>query len=107
MATRTSRFLLILYLGVASTCCAQGPTWTGIGPGGESALGLAVDPATPTTLYAGTQGGGAFKSTNGGASWNTVNSGLPLNAVVQVLAIDPATPATLYAGVGGVFKSTN
>ena len=69
---------------------------------------LAIDPATPATLYAGTLGGGVFKSTNGGANWSAVNAGLT-NTDVRTLAIDPATPATLYAGTWcvGVFKSTN
>src|SRR3989449_3553889 len=65
---------------------------------------LAIDPLTPTTLYAGTSGG-VFKSTDGGASWSA--SGL-IN--VSALAIDPLTPTTLYAGTsvfGGVFKSTD
>src|SRR3989442_1318092 len=68
---------------------------------------LAIDPLTPTTLYAGTSGG-VFKSTDGGASWSA--SGL-IN--VSALAIDPLTPTTLYAGTsnvgvfGGVFTSTD
>jgi hypothetical protein len=68
---------------------------------------LAIDPLTPTTLYAGTSGG-VFKSTNGGASWSA--SGL-IN--VSALAIDPLTPTTLYAATstsgvfGGVYKSTD
>jgi hypothetical protein len=68
---------------------------------------LAIDPTTPTTLYAGT-GGGVFKSTNGGGNWSAANAGLPGGAV-GTLAIDPTTPTTLYAGTisGGVFKSTN
>jgi photosystem II stability/assembly factor-like uncharacterized protein len=67
-----------------------------------------IDPATPTTLYAGAWGGGVFKSTNGGANWSAFNSGLT-DTDVQALAIDPTTPTTLYAGTwgGGVFKSTN
>jgi hypothetical protein len=68
---------------------------------------LAIDPATPATLYAGTNDG-VFKSTNGGGIWSAINTGLTsLN--VQDLAIDPATPATLYAGTtaGGVFKSVD
>ena len=68
---------------------------------------LAIDPVTPTTLYAGTHDGGVFKSTNGGENWSAVNTGLT-NTDVHTLAIDPATPTTLYAGTfGGVFKSTN
>ena len=57
---------------------------------------LAIDPATPSTLYAGTDGG-VFKSTNGGAAWSAFNTGLT-NPYVHALAIDPATPGTLYAG---------
>src|SRR5439155_1654570 len=74
---------------------------------------LAIDPQTPATLYAETEGG-VFKSTNTGGSWNAVNTGLTATPV-GALAIDPQTPATLYAGTralppgrrGGVFKSTN
>jgi len=64
---------------------------------------LAIDPTTPSTLYAGTNGGGVFRSTDSGANWNTVNNGLTdLN--VHALAIDPQTPSRLYAGTdGGVF----
>jgi len=70
---------------------------------------LAIDPLTPTTLYAGTAGG-VFKSMDGGASW----SGIGL-INVSALAIDPLTPTTVYAGtgtfdmgaLGGVFKSTD
>ena len=55
---------------------------------------LAMDPQTPATLYAGTWGGGVFKSLDGGASWSAVNSGLTATDVLT-LAIDPQTPATL------------
>jgi photosystem II stability/assembly factor-like uncharacterized protein len=70
---------------------------------------LAIDPQTPTTLYAGTDGGGGvFQSTDGGASWRAANNGLTATDV-RALAIDPQTPTTLYAGTqsGGVFKSTD
>ncbi len=80
----------------------------GGGPPGGTVLALAIDPANPATLYAGTNGG-VYKSADGGSSWTTVNSGVPLGTIAQALAIDPSTPATLYAGTsdGGVFKSTN
>jgi murein DD-endopeptidase MepM/ murein hydrolase activator NlpD/photosystem II stability/assembly factor-like uncharacterized protein len=105
---RASRYLIALFLGVTSTCFAQAPTWTSIGPEGGFISALAIDPASPTTLYAGTRGGGVFKSTDGGTSWSAINSGLA-DTDVLALAIDPVTPTTLYAGtnVGGVFKSTN
>ena len=51
---------------------------------------LAIDPTTPSTLYAGTGSDGVFKSTDGGGSWSAVNTGLPGTAVVvDALAIDP------------------
>ena len=70
---------------------------------------MAIEPTVSATLYAGTEGGGVFKSTNGGQSWTAVNSGLT-DTYVYALAIDPSTPVTLYAGTGfggGVFKSTD
>ena len=60
---------------------------------------LAIDPHTPSTLYAATSGG-VFQSTDSGASWSSVNAGL-INTNVNALAIDPTTPSTLYAGTGG------
>jgi len=81
--------------------------WTQLPLYGGSILCLAVTPSNPQTLYAGTGGGGVFKSTNGGTSWSFSSSGLT-NSYVQCLAITPSNPQTLYAGTdGGVFKSTN
>ena len=70
-------------------------------------LALAIDPSMPTTLYAGTNSNGVYKSTDGGASWSAVTSGL-IYLSVRALAIDPTAPNTLYAGTnGGVFKSAD
>jgi len=67
---------------------------------------LAIDPATPGTLYAVT-GDGVFKSTDGASSWNAINTGPP-HTFVRALAIDPTRSGTLYAGTdAGVFKSTD
>src|SRR5215471_11076183 len=52
---------LLSCLGRATVALAQGPTWASIGPEGGPISALAIDPATPTTLYAGTYDG-AFKS---------------------------------------------
>ncbi len=83
-----------------------GGSWSGVnsGLGNAYVLSLAVNPATPTTLYAGSSAG-LFKSVNGGGSWSSVNSGLT-NLSVQTMAVDPVTPSTLYAGTSsGLFKS--
>ena len=105
-------FLPILILvGVAlapSAVSAGDNVWTTNGPTGQRILALAIDPAQPGTLYAGTYGGGVFKSTDSGGTWAAVNAGLT-NSYVYALVIDPVSSATLYAGThgGGVFKSTD
>jgi photosystem II stability/assembly factor-like uncharacterized protein len=67
-------------------------------------LGLAIDPHSPTTVYAGTFGGGVFMSSDGGATWTDVSEGLT-SPFVNALAIDAVTPTTLYAGTNdGVFS---
>src|SRR6185369_1859883 len=60
---------------------------------------LAINPATPTTIYAwsGLAGQSLFKSTDGATSWTIANSGLP-NTNVRALVIDPGNPSTVYAG---------
>jgi hypothetical protein len=99
---------LLLALGMLFSMVAYaGPgVWTSGGPYGGSATALAINPATPATLYAGTYSSGVFKSTDSGGSW--ANTGLT-NLNISALAIDPTTPTTLYAGTypGGVFKSTD
>ncbi len=73
-------------------------------------LSLAVDPQQSSNVYAGTSGGGVFRSSNGGISWAAGSgfgsSGAPSH--VNQIAIDPGTPSSLYAATdGGIFKSVN
>jgi photosystem II stability/assembly factor-like uncharacterized protein len=65
---------------------------------------FAIDPATPTTVYAGGEDG-VFKSTDAGATWTLT----PSPILVEALAIDPITPTTLYAGTldSGIHKTVN
>jgi hypothetical protein len=98
---------LLLAIGTFSTVAYAGPgIWTSGGPYSGSVYALAIDPVTPTTLYAGTRYDGVFKSTDSGGTWATASTGLQ-NQDVSALAINPSTPATLYAGGVGVFKSTD
>ena len=68
--------LTLLITSQAGLVSAGTNVWTSNGPEGGSIYALAIDPETPTTLYAGTWGGGVFKSTNGGGNWSAVNTGL-------------------------------
>jgi hypothetical protein len=83
-----------------------GLTWSAIGPTNTHVLALAIDPSTPSTIFAGTDGNGVFKSTDGGLTWSAIG---PTNTHVLALAIDPSTPSTIFAGTDGdgVFKSTD
>ena len=81
-------------------------TWSTTGPEGGPVIALAVDPSTPTTMYA-AAGFDVFKTTDGGARWRATSAGL-INPTVE-LVIDPSRPSTVYAGTlsTGVYKSTN
>jgi photosystem II stability/assembly factor-like uncharacterized protein len=75
---------------------------------GGGTLALAIDPATPTTVYAaGSRGewGTVYKTTDGGASWQATSL---IRTHISVLAIDPVTPTTVYAGTdSGVVKTAD
>ena len=89
-----------------------GDTWTRVrnGPSSQPIYSMAIDPSTPSTVYAGAQGG-VLRSLDSGATWTLTNSGLPTLPipVVTSLAIDPLAPSTLYAGTNGlgVYRSLN
>ena len=75
---------------------------------GNTIKALAINPQTPSTIYAGTEGNGIYRTTDGGDSWEQINNGLT-NPYVYSLAINPVTPSTVYAGTdgGGVHRSTD
>jgi photosystem II stability/assembly factor-like uncharacterized protein len=90
----------------------SGVTWTAANTGLPEARdirALAIDPAAPSTLYAGAgyPSGGIFKSIDSGTTWTAASTGLPSVDWIESLAVDPATPSTLYAGGWWVFKSTD
>ena len=75
--------------------------------GPANVTSLVIDPAMPTTIYAGTGDRGLLKSSNGAATWTP--TGLASSAVTAVAIDSATTPATLYAGTSdvGVLKSTD
>jgi photosystem II stability/assembly factor-like uncharacterized protein len=101
--------LYVAYRGTGVFKTTNGGTaWTAMNAGlpDLNALGLALDPTSPSTLYVGVTGG-VFKSTDGGASWGARLPASP--ASVTTLAVDPQNPAVLYAGsdAPGVYRSVN
>lgn len=100
--------LLAAWLPGAVVAHAAGNVWSATGGGGLISS-IAVDPMTPGTLYATSNGHGLFKSTNGGASWTRVTS-IPETGLSNV-AVDPSTSSVMYVTTGspgaGVYKSTD
>ncbi|MBN8707564.1 MAG: T9SS type A sorting domain-containing protein [Bacteroidetes bacterium] len=97
-------------------------TWTERGPwnNGGRTRGLLIDPDdnTHSTWFAGSVGGGIWKTTNSGDSWVDITPDLP-NIAVTSLAMPASNPQVIYAGTGegfgnfdaikgdGIFKSTD
>jgi uncharacterized repeat protein (TIGR01451 family) len=71
---------------------------------------LTVDPSSPSTLYAGSDSSGIFKTTNGGDTWAAVGAGDfdPTSLGVAEIIIDPTATQTLYAATRtGLLKTTD
>jgi photosystem II stability/assembly factor-like uncharacterized protein len=95
-----------IFLLVSPAPAVAAAPWEPVGPEGGMVVSLALDPASPDTLYAATGGGGIFKTTDRAVTWSPAGAGLsPRRARAAV--VDPQAPATLYAAVsgGGVYKS--
>lgn len=69
---------------------------------------LAINPATPTILYA-AGGGRVFKSTDGADNWAPSGTGGSLST--SCVAVDPHAPTTVFAcesfSNGGIWRSTD
>jgi hypothetical protein len=46
-------------------------------------LALAIDPSTPTTLFAGTNSSGVYVSLDGGDHWSAASTGFPINDIIK------------------------
>jgi hypothetical protein len=75
--------------------------WVALGPGniGGRTRALAINPGNPEMMYAGSSGGGVWKTLDGGATWSPLTDLLP-SIAVDTLAMAPNAPDTLYAGTG-------
>ncbi|MBI4907642.1 MAG: hypothetical protein HY820_28725 [Acidobacteria bacterium] len=67
---------------------------------------IAIDPATPSTLYIGGPGG-VRKTSSGGADWQVASDGL-IDFDIRILVPDPVNPAVVYTGGrDGILKSAD
>jgi photosystem II stability/assembly factor-like uncharacterized protein len=116
-SARTGAFALYEYgiTGLSRTLDGAN-TWVFLDPDpNDSILALAVDPKTPSTLYALGSGPG-YKSIDGGLTWHHLDQ-LPRPLYYRppfaAVEIDPGTPTTLYVSgpyedsPGGIYKSTD
>jgi hypothetical protein len=73
-----------------------------------STSAIVIDAATPTTLYAGLDGAGVYKSSNSGSTWTAATT-QPANLRVKALVIKPGDSSKLFAATygGGVFQSSD
>jgi photosystem II stability/assembly factor-like uncharacterized protein len=83
---------LLLIAAGSTPALAHTATWTSRGPEGGRISSLAIDPRSPSTIYAGTEDGGVFKSSDSGDTWSSMG---PVNTSVSALAIDTLTPLGL------------
>jgi photosystem II stability/assembly factor-like uncharacterized protein len=89
----------------------RGRTWRDmrVGEPGTPVRALAIDPWSPSILFAGTEGKGLWKSSDAGASWTPTDDSTLAGADVRDIAIDVSRPDLLYAAVNslGLLRSTD
>jgi photosystem II stability/assembly factor-like uncharacterized protein len=103
-----------IYAGTPNGICTSidsGNHWECKGdmfPNNRDVASFALDPHNTSVLYAGTSGGGIFKSADGGDSWVKSDKGLEASFTWKV-ALDPSNDHIIYAGTngGGLYKSEN
>jgi photosystem II stability/assembly factor-like uncharacterized protein len=95
---------LLVVLGVTSAGAATGPdTWQLLGSVGtplqSPVEALAVDPANPLVVLAGTQDGSVYRSADAGAHWTRTGKGM--GQAITSLTFNPGTGGQVLAGTGG------
>ncbi len=89
----------------------NGEHWRLISPPGSTEIheveSIAIDPAHPKTIYAGTWHL-PWKTVDGGAHWTNIKEGVIDDSDVFSIIVDPKNPNTVYASAcSGIYKSDN
>lgn len=90
-----------------------GQTWANLSKGMSHSrvISMAIDPAYPATVYAGTKGDAVYKSHDGGQRWASMRSGLDdatISSVVNQFLFDPTDNNHMFlATTMGVFETKN
>lgn len=90
-----------------------GQAWSNLSQGMSHSrvIAMAIDPAYPATVYAGTKGDAVYKSHDGGQRWASMRSGLDdatISSVVNQFLFDPADAQHIFiATTMGVFETKN
>ena len=89
----------------------NGVHWKQISPAGSAEIkevqSIAVDPANPDVIYAGTWHL-PWKTTDGGATWVNIKDGIIDDSDVFSIIVDPKDPKVVYASAcSGIYKSAN
>src|SRR5262245_53787427 len=94
--------------------------WQWLGPGniGGRVRAIVINPSNSAVWFAGSVGGGIWRTDTAGASWQPVNDFMA-NLAVSTIVIQPGNSNVMYAGTGegfynadgirgaGIFKSTD
>lgn len=87
-----------------------GDSWSPVGsdlPGDVRVYSVAIDPASPSTVYAGTERG-AWRSVNGGVNWTQLDTNhLAFSSVVSVAVLAGAAGTIYVATSEDIWKSTD
>jgi hypothetical protein len=80
--------------------------WLSIGPGniGGRTRSIVVHPGSSSLLWAGSVGGGVWRTDDGGVSWQPVDDFMA-NLAVTTMVMDPTDPNVIYAGTGEGFSN--